>query len=73
MIPPKFNVARLRKYFEELAPGQIGRIHLMVGFYYVFSAFIFNAIWFFFKILSLFFNIEKKTFLKFFYLLYLVL
>ncbi|PAV62604.1 hypothetical protein WR25_26432 [Diploscapter pachys] len=29
MIPPKFNAARLRKYFEELAPGQIGRIHLM--------------------------------------------
>ncbi|PAV62615.1 hypothetical protein WR25_10412 [Diploscapter pachys] len=29
MIPPKFNVARLHKYFEELAPGQIGRIHLV--------------------------------------------
>ncbi|KAF1771073.1 hypothetical protein GCK72_002898 [Caenorhabditis remanei] len=28
MIPPKYNVARMREYFEKRCPGQIGRIFL---------------------------------------------
>ncbi|CAI2321100.1 unnamed protein product [Caenorhabditis sp. 36 PRJEB53466] len=28
MIPPKYNVVRMREYFEKLCPGQVGRIFL---------------------------------------------
>ncbi|CAI5439331.1 unnamed protein product [Caenorhabditis angaria] len=28
MIPPNYNVARMREYFEKIAPGDVGRIYL---------------------------------------------